>query len=73
MGVGMNKGKIMKLEEKLIQNVRINPQRALILRDKVKDIESKTGSRIKESDIVNFLIDEGINRITIGTNELKII
>lgn len=63
----------MKLEDKLIQNVRINAKRSLALRNAVKKIERETGSRIKESDLVNFLIDEGIGRIKINKNELKII
>lgn len=63
----------MKIEDKLIQNVRINPERSLKLRKAVKRIEKETGSRIRESDLVNFLIDEGISRIKVNKDTLKII
>ena len=63
----------MKVENKLVQNVRVNPERALALRNKVIEMERRTGGRFKESEIINFLIDEALERITLIDNEFKVI
>jgi len=63
----------MKLEEKLIQNVRINAKRSLALREAVKKIEDETGTRVRESEIVNFLIDECLKRIAVRKDTLKVL
>lgn len=63
----------MKVENKLVQNVRVNPERALALRNKVIEMERRTGGRFKESEIINFLIDEALERIKLIDNEFKVI
>lgn len=63
----------MKVENKLVQNVRVNPERALALRNKVIEMERRTGGRFKESEIINFLIDEALERIKLVDNEFKVI
>lgn len=71
------KGKItimknMKIKAKLIQNVRISPQRGELLRELVHGIWKETGVSMRESEIINFLLDEGIGRIEVENNELKL-
>lgn len=60
----------MKLKKKLIENVRIRKDRAELLKDAALEISLKTRVQIAESDLVNFLIDKGVERIEIINDEL---
>lgn len=62
----------MKIEKKLIKNVRIKPEQAELLREIVNEIWKKTDLWIKESDVVHFLIEEGLKRLEIENEELVI-
>lgn len=64
---------LMKIEQKLVQNVRINPQRALALRGVIKRIQKETGVTIKESEVIGFLIDECCDRIKVVGDEVKVL
>lgn len=50
---------------KLITAVRIRADRAEKLRDKAIDLTIKKKEHITESDLINFLIDELIERLNI--------
>lgn len=49
---------------KLITGTRVNPERAEVLREKVIEIIKKEGVIVRESQIVNFLIDEFASKIS---------
>jgi hypothetical protein len=50
---------------KLISAIRIRKDRAEQLRDKSVDLMIKSKEKITEADIVNFLIDEYVNKLKI--------
>ena len=50
---------------KKIQMLRINTERAEKLREKAIDLTIKSKEIVKESEIINYLIDEFTNRIDI--------
>jgi hypothetical protein len=60
----------MKLKRKPIENVRIRKDRAEILKNLALEISLKTQAQVTESDLVNFLIDEGVTRIEIEKDAL---
>ena len=57
---------------KLITAIRIRKDRAEKLRDKTIDLIMESKERITESDIINFLIDEFVDRIKIDKDGLFI-
>lgn len=50
---------------KLIKSVGLNEKRSQLLRDKATELIIKSKQPIKESDLVNFMIDEVAERIDI--------
>ncbi len=62
----------MKLRKKLTETVRIREYRATKLKDKCLEITIKSGIQVQESDPMNFLIDEGLEKIAIKDNSLEL-
>lgn len=60
----------MKIKRKLIETVRVRKDRAEALKDKALELTIESGVSVQESDIVNFLIDEGLERVTIQGDTL---
>lgn len=50
---------------KLVKSFGINPTRSQLLRDKATELIIKSKQPIKESDLINFMIDEVAERIDI--------
>ena len=61
---------ITMLHDKPIQNVRINPQRARALKELCSRISTQTGVPIRESEVVNYLIDRGLPRLVVSPKGL---
>ena len=55
---------------KLITSMRIRADRAEKLRDKTIDLIIETKEKVSEADIVNFLIDEFLDRVKIDKDGL---
>jgi hypothetical protein len=55
-----------------IQSVGINPDRGKRLEKKAVELIIKSKKNLKESEIVNFLIDELLDRVDIDNNGLFI-
>jgi predicted metal-dependent RNase len=62
----------MKIKHKLIETVRIRQDRAELLKAKALALTIASGIQIQESDIANFLFDEGISRVIIEGDTLKL-
>ena len=63
----------MKLEEKYVKSVYIKPDKGKKLREIQKKIENETGVSVKESTIVDFLIDQGHRRLRVRKDGLELI
>jgi hypothetical protein len=57
---------------KPITAIRIRKDRAELLREKAMELTVQKKEYVKEADLVNFLIDEFINRINIDRDGLFI-
>jgi hypothetical protein len=55
---------------KPITAIRIRKDRAELLREKAMELTVQKKEYVKEADLVNFLIDEFINRINIDRDGL---
>ena len=58
--------------DELIENLAINPQRARVLKEVCGRISAKTGISVRESELVNYLIDCGLPRLVISNEGLTI-
>jgi len=56
--------------KKLIQNFRVRQDRAEILRNTAMNLTVKQKEYVKETDLINFLIDGYADRINIDENGL---
>ena len=56
--------------KKLIQNFRVREDRALILRNTAMNLTVKQKEYVKETDLINFLIDGYADRINIDEKGL---
>lgn len=56
----------MKITKKLIEGVRVNTERAEKLREKKLEIMLEIKEDVKESDLVNFLIDTYVDKIRVN-------
>lgn len=57
---------------KVITGVRLRTERAEMLREKAIELTIQQKEIVKETDLVNFLIDEFVERIKIDKNGLYI-
>ena len=57
-----------KPKPKVISGIRLRADRAEALREKAIELTVQTKEMVKETDIVNFLIDEFVERIGIDQN-----
>lgn len=48
---------------KIISSMRIRPDRAEKLRDKIVELIIESKEKVTEADIINYLIDEYVERI----------
>jgi len=55
----------------IIQSVRIRPDRAERLREKAIELTIEKKEHIKETDLINYLIDECLDEISIDDLGLK--
>lgn len=55
---------------KPITGIRLREDRAEMLREKAMELTVKQKEYVKETDIINYLIDEYTNRIDIDQNGL---
>ncbi len=62
---------IKKKSGKLITGVRLRPDRADKLREKAIELTIEMKQIVKETDIVNYLIDECLNGVEIDDLGLK--
>jgi len=62
----------MKIKKKVIESVRIRPDRGEVLKNKAYELSMKAKMTISESDIVNFLIDTYAEKVDIDKDELKL-
>ena len=63
---------MFKFDDKLIQNIRINQSRALALKNLKKQIEKEAGVYVRESEIVNYLIDVGVPRLRVSREGMEL-
>lgn len=62
----------MKLKKRKIETVRIRPETAERLKEKCLEIGIESGVMIRESELVSFLIDVGIDRVEIENDSLRL-
>jgi len=62
----------MKIKQKLIETIRVRKDRAEQLKARALELTIESGIHIQESDLVNFLIDEGLEKISIKGDTLKL-
>lgn len=60
----------MKIKNKPIQAVRIRNDRAEKLKAKAFSISVQVGEFITEADLINFLIDNALDKIVVDNKEL---
>lgn len=72
MSKTLNMATDMKIKKKPIESIRIRPDRAELLKDKAFEISMLSKEIITESELVNYLIDEYVEKITVKNGELKI-
>ena len=60
----------MKIKSKPIESVRIRKDRAEALKAKAFEISIKAGEIVTEADLVNFLIDTQLDRISIDGEKI---
>lgn len=63
---------MFKFDDKLIQNIRINQSRARSLKNLKKKIEKEAGVYVRESEIVNYLIDVGVPRLQVSKEGMEL-
>ena len=63
---------MFKFDDKLIQNIRINQSRARSLKNLKKEIEKEAGVYVRESEIVNYLIDVGVPRLQVSKEGMEL-
>ena len=63
---------MFKFDDKLIQNIRINQSRARALKNLKKRIEKEAGVYVRESEIVNYLIDVGVPRLQVSKEGMEL-
>ena len=63
---------MFKFDDKLIQNIRINQSRARSLKNLKKRIEKEAGVYVRESEIVNYLIDVGVPRLQVSKEGMEL-
>ena len=63
---------IIRSNDELIENLLINPRRARVLKNVCERISSKTGVSVRESELVNYLIDCGLPRLVISNKGLAL-
>ena len=62
----------MKIKRKLIETIRIRTDRAEKLKNKAYEISMLAKETVQESDLINYLIDEELEKITLKNNELTL-
>ena len=62
----------MKIDEGLISSYAVKENEARKLREICRDIDFKHGFKVKESQIISFILDYGLNRITYDTDGIRI-
>ena len=63
---------MFKFDDKLVQNIRINQSRARSLKNLKKRIEKEAGVYVRESEIVNYLIDVGVPRLQVSKEGMEL-
>ena len=67
-----NKQKVRKME-RIIQSVRIRADRAKALKEKAIELTGKKRDYIKETDLINYLIDDCLENLDVDSGGIFII
>ena len=62
----------LNLEEKLIKSYAVKPHQAERLREIVLSIQTQHGYQVKESQIIDFMIDWALPRLTFNKDKIDI-